>query len=47
MNLSAKNALLNFGWTIEQYEDADFYRLNEIMLAKEKKDRVVDASTLF
>jgi hypothetical protein len=34
--------LINFGWTIDEYEEADYYRLGEIMAAKEQQDRAVD-----
>lgn len=34
------------GWTMGQYEDADFYRLNEILSSKEPEQRVVDPSSL-
>jgi hypothetical protein len=42
LDLAEKQALLNLGWTIDEYENADYYRLNEILSAKEPQDRVVD-----
>ncbi len=42
LDLAEKQALINLGWTIDEYEDADYYRLNEILSAKEPQDRVVD-----
>ena len=42
LDLAEKQALINFGWTLDEYESADYYRLNEVLAAKEAKDRVVD-----
>lgn len=42
LDLAEKQALINFGWTLDEYEDADYYRLNEVLAAKEAKDRAVD-----
>jgi hypothetical protein len=42
LDLAEKQALINFGWTLDEYEDADYYRLNEVLAAKEVKDRAVD-----
>jgi hypothetical protein len=45
-DLSAKAALLNLHWSIEQFDEANFYRLNEILAAKEPEERPVDPLTL-
>ena len=42
LDLAEKQALINLGWTLDEYEDADYYRLNEVLAAKEAKDRAVD-----
>ncbi|WP_431462447.1 hypothetical protein [Streptococcus uberis] len=44
--LVEKQAILNFGWTIDDYENADYYKLLEVLNAKEAKDRVVDPMLL-
>lgn len=46
MDLAEKHALMNFGWTLDDYENADFFRLMEVMTAKEVEDRPVDPMTL-
>lgn len=46
MDLAEKAALLNLHWSIQAYEDEDFYRLNEILAAKEPEDRLVDPDQL-
>ncbi|QBX16211.1 hypothetical protein Javan237_0013 [Streptococcus phage Javan237] len=38
--------MINFGWTIEEYNNADYYDFMEILSAKEVKDRVVDPMSL-
>jgi len=44
--LVEKQAIINFGWTIDDYENADYYSLLEILNAKEMKDRAVDPMSL-
>ncbi|MCS4488375.1 hypothetical protein [Streptococcus sciuri] len=43
--MAEKHALMTFGWTLEEYENADYFRLMEVMTAKEAKDRPVDPLT--
>lgn len=38
--------MLNFGWTLEEYDNADHFELLEVLNAKEEKDRKVDPMTL-
>jgi hypothetical protein len=45
-DLAEKNALTNLHWTLEQYEDADYFRLNEVLSAKEEEDMPVDPLSL-
>ncbi|PWT40935.1 hypothetical protein DKZ34_04475 [Limosilactobacillus reuteri] len=44
-DLNAKHAIEQFGWSIETFDNADYYRFNQIMAAKEKKERAVDPLT--
>ena len=41
-DLNAKRAIEQFGWSIETFDNADYYRFNQIMAAKEQKERAVD-----
>lgn len=41
-----KNALLNFGWTIDEIDEADYFELLDIMSAKDEEDQEVDPMTL-
>ncbi|MCT3189196.1 hypothetical protein EFO75_07510 [Limosilactobacillus reuteri] len=41
-DLNAKHAIEQFGWSIETFDNADYYRYNEIMKAKEHKERPAD-----
>lgn len=43
--MNAKNAIQQFGWSIETFDNADYYRFNEIMAAKDKDERAVDPLT--
>jgi len=47
MKLAEKNIILNWHWTMEQYEEADYYRMFEILNAKEEKERDVDPIDFF
>lgn len=42
----AKHALQYLHWTAKEYDEADYYRLNEILSAKEINERIVDPLTL-
>lgn len=44
-DLNAKRAIEQFGWSIETFDNADYYRYNEIMKAKEHKERPADPLT--
>jgi hypothetical protein len=46
LKLIIKQALINFGWTIDECNDTDYYELMSIMSAKEAEDRVVDPLSL-
>lgn len=46
MNLSGKTALQELHWSVQEYDDADYYRLREILNAKEPNDREVDPREL-
>lgn len=39
-----QNVLTNLHIMPSQFEEEDFYRLNEVLSAQEEKDRVVDGS---
>lgn len=41
-----KNALLNFGWTIDEIDEADYFELLDIMSAKDEEDQEVDPMSL-
>lgn len=42
MRLNQKHAIQEFGWTLEQYDETDFFELNEVMASKERDERVQD-----
>lgn len=42
LDVAQKEALLNLHWTLEQYDNADFYDLQRVLNAKEEKDREVN-----
>lgn len=46
LDVAQKEALLNLHWTLEQYDNADFYDLQRVLNAKEEKDRTVDPLSL-
>ncbi|BAP85954.1 hypothetical protein LOOC260_114180 [Paucilactobacillus hokkaidonensis JCM 18461] len=46
LKIAERDCLLNMHWTLDQYEQADYFALNEILSAKDKKDRVVDPMSL-
>lgn len=37
-----REMMIQFHWTIDQYENADYYRLGEVMSAKARDDRAID-----
>jgi hypothetical protein len=41
-----KQALIFLHWNLDDYEEADYYRLNEVLSAKEEKDRPIDPLSL-
>lgn len=42
----ARDALMNMHWTADQFDDTDYYRLMQIVGAKDPKDREVDPLAL-
>lgn len=41
-----KGVLMNLHWDLDQYDEAEFDRMNTVFGAKDKKDRVVDPLSL-
>lgn len=46
LDMAEKEALVNLHWTLDQYENADFYDLQRVLGAKDKDNRVVDPLSL-
>lgn len=46
LDMAEKEALVNLHWTLEQYENADFYDLQRVLNAKGKDNRQVDPLSL-
>ena len=46
LDLAEKEALMNLHWTLDDYENADFYKLQRVLNAKEEKDREIDPLSL-
>lgn len=43
----AQNTLVNLHYTPEEFDEQDYYRLMEIMGARQQKDRPVDPAKLY
>ncbi|MEE6650634.1 hypothetical protein [Limosilactobacillus pontis] len=43
--MNEKNVITNLHWSIEQYDNADYYELSRILQAKDRKNRPVDPLT--
>lgn len=46
MDYAAKEALINLHIMPKDYDEADYYRLNEVMAALPRKDRMQDPEEL-
>ena len=46
MKLAEKEAIVNLHWDLDTYDEADYFELNDILAAKEPKDREVDPLSL-
>lgn len=42
LDFAEKTAISQFGWSIDTFENTDYYRMNEIMSAKDTSERPVD-----
>lgn len=47
MDYAEQQALINLHMTPEVYEQQDYYRFNEILLAKSRDDREQDIASIF
>ena len=45
--LTKKQAAMYFHWSMQDYDDADYYELLEMMSARETKDRPVDPGKMW
>lgn len=46
-DLMAKSAVTQLGWTVADFDTTDYYRLMQILGAREAKDRPVDPVAQF
>lgn len=46
LKLAEKEAIVNLHWDLVTYDEADYFELNDILSAKEPKDREVDPLSL-
>jgi hypothetical protein len=44
-DVNEKNVITNLHWSIEQFDNADYYELARILRAKDRKDRPADPTT--
>ena len=44
-DVNEKNIITNLHWSIEQFDNADYYELSRILQAKERSERPVDPIT--
>lgn len=44
---SKKQAVVYFHWSLNDFDDADYYEMLEMMSAKDKKDRLIDPGKMF
>lgn len=41
-DFAEKQAISNFGWSIDTFDETDYYRMSEVMSAKGQNNRAVD-----
>ncbi|MFY4506475.1 hypothetical protein ACJ8L9_06550 [Lacticaseibacillus rhamnosus] len=42
-----KQAVMYFHWSIQDFDDADYFEMLEMMSAKDKKDRPIDPAIMW